>query len=265
MLKNTFRLLLCLTLLLNVIATAQADVLADIQKRGSVRVGVSLFAPWTMKDKDGNLVGFEIDMAEMIAADLGLKPEFVLLEWDSTIPALQKGEIDMIAAGMAITPQRALSVNFSQPYMTSGIALATNSAKTSHIGKLDDLNQAEVVIASVAETLASTVAVRLFDKATKMSFKTNEEAEAAVLKGDAHVYLASVPEVRFFALANAGSIDLPLEKPLVASKAGFAVKKGEAEWLNVLNAWIVAHEADGTLGTAYSYWFKSLAWRSKVQ
>ncbi len=259
------RLVSLLMLSLALAPVAIADVLSDIQQRGTIRVGVALFSPWTMQGKDGRLAGFEIDMAEMIAADLGLRAEFVLLDWEKTVPSLQSGAVDMIAAGMAITAQRALTVNFSRPYMTSGVSLATNTEKTSHIKKMQDLNQSRVVIASVTDTLAAGVATRLFDKATHRHFATNKEAEAAVLNGSAHGYLASVPEVRFFVLANPGKIDLPVEKPLIASKAGFAVKKGEHDWLNVLDAWIVAREADGTLETAYNYWFRSLAWQSRVR
>ncbi len=63
---------------------------------------------------------------------MGVTPKLISYNWEKLIPALKEGQIDIIIAGMAITPQRALKVNFSLPYATSGISLATilNARKT---------------------------------------------------------------------------------------------------------------------------------------
>ena len=93
---------------------ASADVLDEILARGTIRVGVAEFAPWTIKTASGELIGFEIEFSTRLASDMGIKPEFKVYEWDDLIPALQKGEIDIIAAGMAITAARALQVEFTR-------------------------------------------------------------------------------------------------------------------------------------------------------
>ena len=118
---------LFITSLILVVANVQADVLKDIQKRGTLRVGVSLFEPWTIRDEAGGLFGFEIDVANKLAEDIGVKPEYKIYLWEDIIPAVMKGEIDIIAGGMAITPERALKINFSKPYADSGISLVTNT------------------------------------------------------------------------------------------------------------------------------------------
>ncbi len=115
---------------------AYADVLDDILERGTIRVGVAEFVPWTIKTSSGELIGFEIDLARKIASDMNVEPEFKIYEWEKIIPALQQGEIDVIAAGMAITPRRALQVSFSQPVGNSGISLATNTNKTKNVSRL---------------------------------------------------------------------------------------------------------------------------------
>lgn len=243
---------------------AQADVLDNVLERKTLRVGVSLFAPWTIDAADNQLIGFEVDLAKKLAGDLGVDTELKVYEWDKIVPALQRGEIDVIAAGMAITPQRALTVNFSLPYMTSGVTLATNTGKTENIHSLEQLNQESIVITSVTDSFGHELSRTLFDQATQLPLATKEEAQQAVTSGRAHAYVASVPETLFLALDNPGTIDLPLGKPLVASKAGLAVRRGEQEWLNFLNAWVTARQADGWLDTNYNYWFKSLDWRTRV-
>ncbi|SFL93401.1 transporter substrate-binding domain-containing protein [Marinobacter zhejiangensis] len=261
------RLFSALTLFITWLAVfplAQADTLDDILERKTLRVGVSMFAPWTIEAADDQLIGFEVDLANKLAGDLGVDTELKVYEWDKIIAALQQGEIDVIAAGMAITPHRALQVNFSLPYMTSGVTLATNTGKTQSIHSLEQLNQESVVITSVTDSFGNELAATLFDRATQLPFATKEEAQQAITSGRAHAYVASVPETLYLALDNPGTIDLPLGKPLVASKAGLAVRRGEQEWLNFLNAWVTVHQADGWLDTNYAYWFKSLDWQTRV-
>ncbi len=239
---------------------ADADVLDDILDRGTIRVGVAEFVPWTIRTKSGELIGFEIDVAKKIASDMGVKPEFTVYEWEKIIPALQQGEIDVIAGGMAITPGRALQVNFSRPLATTGITLATNTSKTKNISSLKHLNDERVVITVVADTLALSVAQTFFDQATIKVYPTSDLAIKDVLEDRAHAFVATVPEVNFLALKNAGKIDVPLAEPIMASSEGLAVKRGEQELVNFLNAWVIARQTDKWLGTARDYWFKTMDW-----
>jgi polar amino acid transport system substrate-binding protein len=244
---------------------AAADVLDDILDRGTIRVGVAEFVPWTIRTKSGELIGFEIDVAKKIASDMGVKPEFTVYEWEKIIPALQQGEIDVIAGGMAITPGRALKVNFSRPLATTGITIATNTSKTQDIKSLKQLNDKRVIITVVADTLALSVAQTFFDQANIKVYPTSELAEKDVLEARAHAYVATVPEVNFLALKNAGKIDVPMAEPMMASSEGLAVKKGEQELVNFLNAWVIARETDKWLGTAHDYWFKTMDWVSDAR
>ena len=259
--KRFFSLLVALLTL--AVTTAQADLLEDIVKRGTLRVGVSLFTPWTIRDEAGGLSGFEIDVANKLAKDIGVKPEYKVYVWEDIIPAVMNGEIDLIAGGMAITPARALKIDFSQPYADSGISLATNTAKTRDIKRLEELNQKGITIAVVSKTAANELVLHLFNKSTIKEFNTAEEAQQALLNGDAHAWLASMPQPEFLALEHPGKVDIPLAKPILPYKAGFGIKKGEQEWLNFLNAWVTSRQADRWLSATHKHWFGSLKWRKE--
>ncbi|MEE8480273.1 MAG: transporter substrate-binding domain-containing protein, partial [Desulfobacterales bacterium] len=92
------------------------STIEQVQKRGILRVGMSTFVPWAMKDKTGKLIGFEIDVATRLAQDMGVTVEFVPTKWSGIIPALSTGKFDVIIGGMGILPSRNLKVNFSIPY-----------------------------------------------------------------------------------------------------------------------------------------------------
>jgi len=261
-LKMFFKASMVLLIFLSV--EVQADTLDDIIERGTLRVGVSLFEPWTMQDKSGKLSGYEIDVSKKVALDLGVKPEFIVYKWEDIIPALKKGEIDIIAGGMAITPTRALKINFSNPYADSGISLATNTKMTHDIKSLKELNQKDIIISGVSGSISYELATRLFKKANVKAFKTSEEARNAVVSGEAHAYVATSPQPKFLALKYPQKIDIPMTKSLISYKAGFGINKGEQEWLNFLNAWITARTADKWLSATHKHWFGSLGWRKEA-
>ena len=251
-------------LLLSISNSASADVLDDILERGSIRFGVAEFVPWTMKSESGELIGFEVDLAKKIAKDMGVKAEFTLYPWDEVIPALQSGEIDILTGGMSITAARALQVNFSRPLAESGVSLATNINMTKDIKRLEELNSPDITIAVVKSTLSHSVSQRFFDKANVKVFATATKAGEAVVDGKAHAYLASLTQTKFLALNNPDTIDLPIADPLVASREAIAIKKGEQELLNFLNAWVTAKQADLWIATTRDYWFETLEWAEDV-
>jgi polar amino acid transport system substrate-binding protein len=263
--RSAFASLTLATLLIGAPAEqASARPLQQVLKSGTLRVGVALYAPWAARVANGDLIGFEIDVAKRLAADMGLKPEILAYDSARLIPALEGGEIDVIAAGLAITPERALHVNFSDPYAESGIALATQTERTASVKKLGDLDDEHYTLAAVAGSVAAEVAKRMLPHAKLRTFENADAASGALLSGKVDGYLEDEPVPTFLALENPTTIDLPLDRPLLASSAGFAVNKGDPDFLAFLNAWIVAREDDTWLPTTTDYWFKTLRWKDKL-
>jgi len=108
----------------------------QVMRRGVLRVGMDTFLPWAMKDKKGELVGFEIDVARRLAADMGVKVEFVPTKWAGIIPALLTGKFDVVIGGMGIQTKRALKVNFPIPYDYSGMAIVAHRKKLPALQRL---------------------------------------------------------------------------------------------------------------------------------
>jgi len=255
----------CLLLLAIVVSPlAQADTLDDILKRGTLRVGVAEFVPWAIPAKRGGHVGYDIDLGENIAKDMGVRAEFKVYEWKDIIPALEAGEVDMIAGGIAITPQRALRITFTAPVAFSGAGMATNTHMTRDVENLQQLNDPDFVITTVTDTFSEGVARSIFDKAEIHSYGNKDDAEKEILEGRAHAYVSSLPAVQFLVMNNSDAIDLPLSDPIVGWAEALAVQKGEHELLNFLNAWVTARKADRWLDVTREYWFESPDWLQEV-
>ena len=257
-------ILLCAALFELLCSSSHARTLQEVLDGGTLRVGVALFTPWTMRDPSGELIGFEIDVATKLAEDMGVEPEFTVYPWERILLGLESGEVDLIAAGLSVTPERALHVNFSHPYAVDGTTLATNMETTAQVENLEDLNDSAYTIAAVTGTVAEELGGRIFPSAQLRLYEDPDAASAALIEGTVDGYLESEPIPTFLALENPTQVDVPLSVPLLETRAGFAVNKGDADFVTFLNAWITARESDTWLPTVENFWFNSLRWRRQL-
>jgi polar amino acid transport system substrate-binding protein len=260
--RPSFRLtFLTLALTLAGICAAEAGTLQQVFSRGELRVGISLAPPWAMRDADGELAGFEVEVARKLASDMDVDVLFLRYGRDELVRALEAGEIDLIAAGLTITPERMRHVNFSQPYAVGGIGIATNLQSTADVERFDELNDPDFTVAVIADSVGEDLARRIMSRARIVPFDDENEAADALVSGDVDIYLDEEPIPTFLALENADTVDAPLGRPLLETRAGFAVIKGDPDFLALLNAWIEAREADTWLPTSHEYWFGTLQWQ----
>ncbi|NJM11743.1 MAG: transporter substrate-binding domain-containing protein [Synechococcaceae cyanobacterium SM1_2_3] len=265
-------LLLLLSLLIPPLAQAQkanqelaaGSVLETIKKRGAIKVGMSTFVPWAMRDKNGELIGYEIEVAKRLAEDMGVKAEFVPTAWDGIIPALLTGKFDLIIGGMSITPERNLTVNFTLPYANSGIQMVANKSLAAGFKTLADFDKPEVILAVRRGATPAIAAKRLMPKATLRQFDEDALALQEVLNGKAHAFVTSTPTPAFEALKHPDTLFLPLPEPFVQGAEGFALRKGDPDALNFFNNWILLRQQDGWLKERHDYWFKTRDWATQV-
>jgi len=207
----------------------------QVQKRGILRVGMSTFVPWAMKDKTGKLIGFEIDVATRLAQDMGVKVEFVPTKWSGIIPALSTGKFDVIIGGMGILPSRNLKVNFSIPYDYTGMSMVAHKEVAAGFNDLDDFNQSEVVISARLGSTAATASKKYLPKAQLRLFDDESQAYQELINGRVHAVVGSAPTPAFQALKYPEKLFLPLDKTFTKEPIGFAVRKGDFDTLNYFN------------------------------
>ena len=200
--KTAITALLALAVSLPALASETPN-LDKINERGSLRVGMSTFVPWAMRNKQGDLVGFEIDVAKRLAEDSGWKVEFVPTAWDGIIPSLLSKKFDVIIGGMSITEARAKSVLFTEPYSHSGVQLAANKELAEGFTQISDFDSRRVKIAARRGAFTVQVARETFPKAKVLQFDDDAQAFQEVLNGNAHAVIASSPKPEHEAIKNA--------------------------------------------------------------
>lgn len=271
----TRKFTILLMLLLLAVPLSAAEVRQDLVKQSTleqvigqnrIRVGFSTFVPWAMKDKQGGYTGFEIEVAKQLAADMGVEIDFVPTKWSGIIPALLTGKFDIIIGGMGITPARNLKVNFSDPYEFSGMSILANRKLAGNKNGLEAFNDPQLTIVTRIGTTAAAAAKKALPKAQLRLFDDEGQALQEVLNNRAAAMVSSQPFPEFQALKYQEKLFLPLAgKTFTKEPIGFAIRKGDVDFLNFLNNWIRFRTADGWLQERYDYWFTTQDWKGQVE
>ena len=244
--------------------TAESTIERVIQK-GVLRVGMDIFQPWAMKDKNGRLIGFEIDVATRLAKDLGVKVEFVPTAWSGIIPALLTGKFDVIIGGMGITPERSLKVNFTIPYDYSGMSLVAHRQKAAGFTQLADFNRQEVQIAVKLGTTAAAAAKKYLPKATLRMFDNETQLYQELRNGQVHAVVENAPRPAFEAADYKETLFMPVPETFTKEPIAFALPKGDPDTLACFNSWITLVQLEGWLQERHDYWFGAKDWANQVQ
>ncbi|MEN9775878.1 MAG: hypothetical protein RL322_2948 [Pseudomonadota bacterium] len=241
----------------------QPDKLIEtIKQRGRMLVAFGTFVPWAMRDRQGQWIGFEIEVASKLAKDLGVQIELLPTAWDAIIPSLIAGKFDVIIGGMTITPARQAQIDFTAPYSTSGQNVAASRQLAGNLKWPQDFNNAKVTFTCRRGVAGCKTIEERFPKATLRQFDDDAIAFQEVINGKAHAVISSEPKPTFFTLKNPDRLYKPSQDNLVDTFEGFGVRKGNPAALKVFNDWIAANK--DWLKSRHDYWFKSQDWQKLV-
>lgn len=240
------------------------SVIEKIKKRGALKVGLSTFVPWAMRDKRGNLIGYEIDVATQLAKDMDVEVEFYPTAWDGIIPALLAGKFDVIISGMSITTKRNLSVNFTKPYAYSGLKMVANKKMTEGMSSFDDFNNSNVTFTARRGATPAVAIQNIFPKAKLLQFDEDGAAIQEVLNGKAHATVAAEPSPSWDVARNPETLHIPIDQLFDQKGEAMALRKGDPDATNLLNNWIEDKWRSGWLKARHDYWFTTREWEDQV-
>lgn len=221
---------------------AQKSTLEAILANGKITVcSDTPFEPFEFQDDKGNLVGFDVDLIKMLAKQMDVSFEFLATPFDTIIPALNARNCDLIASDITATLKRALSANFTDPYLQTGqIAMvSTSKSPGKSVTDYSRLNSSDVIITVQLGTTGEEAARSFFPKADIRTFDNAQLALQEVVDGraDAIVYdeVFLRPQV-----ANVGAkaeLCCPRGTPelLTQEFISLAVRKGDPDFLTYLN------------------------------
>ena len=214
------------------------------EKENKIIVGTSAdFPPFEYKLANQTIVGFDIDLIKKILTDQGYTVEVQDIGFDSLIPSLQQGKVDVVAAGMTIDDERLQQVDFSLPYYDSNQTVLIKVGAGVNITTIDDLKNYTVGAQTgttgwswVNDTLVAT------GKLSRDKFRSYDlytDAVADLVIGPSRVGAVVIDSPVAQAFAKSGNVKIAL-KITTNESYGFAVKKGNTVLVNKINTGLTA-------------------------
>ena len=259
-----------LAFMLIVLALSTTPVWAgklDQIKKDGLRVCLEpAYMPFEITDKRGQIIGFDPDLAALMAKDLSAaKLELVSTAWDGIIPALLTNKCDIIMSGMTITDERRGKVDFSDPYMLIGQTILLRKDLADQVKSYKDLNQPKYKIASKLGTTGEIASKKMIPNAQYFSYETEAEGVMEVVNGKVDAFIYDAP-FNLVAHVQRGSGKLVfLDQPFTDEPIGWAIAKGDPEFLKAINAFLVKIKQDDTHAKLHDKWFKNTDWLKEVQ
>jgi polar amino acid transport system substrate-binding protein len=238
-----------------------SPVIDRIRDRGEIRIGMmGDYPPLNLLDNEDRNVGLEPDLAEALAATLGVKLVVVNKPFSELLPTLESGAIDAVMSGMTMTPARNMDVAFAGPYFISGKALLTRSATVAGFDAPAELNSPEFKLTVLAGTTSQTFAANAMPKANIIPAESYEAAVAMVIDGSANAMLADYPACVTALMRNPGQGLLSLVAPFTFEPIGIALPANDTLFVNLVENYLKSLEGTGLLTKLREKWFEDSGW-----
>lgn len=209
-----------------------------------LRIGTEgAYPPFNQIDPSGELIGFDIDIAQALCNNMKVTCEFVRQDWDGIIPGLLARKYDAIVASMSITEERRQAVAFTDPYVSNKLRFVAAEG-----AELDPANLKGKVIGAQRATISASYLEDHPIKGAKVKlYDTQENAYLDLASGRVDALLADMLVSWEWLNSEAGRGFAFLGEPIdLGDRFGIAVRKGDTELLARLNTALAEIIADGT-------------------
>ena len=235
------------------------DTLAKIQREGKFIVGLDdTFAPMGFRDENGEVVGFDIDLAKEAARRMGVEAEFKAVDWDGVIFELKSKKIDMVWNGMTITEERKKQISFSDTYYTGEQIVVTRA--DSDIYSISDL-AGRVVGTQLGSTSYFALEKNpVFSKLKDVKkYASNVDALLDLEAGRLEAIVIDSMVGRYYATKKESKegkdIFAFVDGSLADEFVGIGIRKEDQNLVDEINRVLNDMKTDGTFDTIYKKWF----------
>ncbi|MEO5336806.1 MAG: ABC transporter substrate-binding protein [Magnetospirillum sp. WYHS-4] len=199
--------------------------------------------------RTGSLEGIDIDLAREFAKDLGVAVRFVDSSFKALVEDLTTDKCDVSMHAVGITPLRQEKLDFTRPHLQSGILGVTTKAHKT-LKSWADVDQEGMVVVVATGTFMEPVMKDTLKKAKLVSLDTPEAREQEVMSGRADIFMTDYPFSRKMLARHDWARLVEPQQPLAPTSYAYAVNKGDAKWLEAVDAFVARAKKDGRLAKA---------------
>jgi polar amino acid transport system substrate-binding protein len=229
------------------------SALGQILDRGELVIGTEAeFRPFCFVE-DGEIVGFDIDLARTMAEELGVELRIENLKWTALPPALETGKIDIILAGMTATLERAKRITFTDSYFQTGLCVLLHAETTEGVESVHDLNDPRFKVVTKTGTTGDHRAPDFVPKAERYNLQKEVDCALEVSQGKADAFLFDKYSVLENHRRYPDTTRVLLEPFTYEPYAG-GIRKGDFDWWNWLNQFFHQIRHDGRYDEIVKRW-----------
>jgi polar amino acid transport system substrate-binding protein len=253
------------TLIAAFVPAMAGDVLDRIVERGEIRVGMTgNQPPLNLTSKSGELIGFEVDLVNVLADSMGVKATLVTKPFSQLLPALLAGDVDLVVSGMTITPQRNTKVAFVGPYTVTGKSVLTTSAKLAAADEAGDINVEGLTLLALEGSTSQEFVEILMPNAKLTKTADYDSAVKLLMDSKADALVADIEACQFAILRNPDAGLATLSAPLTIEPIGIAVAPDDALLVNLIENYLGTLDGMGLLDELHVKWYESGDWLIQV-
>jgi len=216
--------------------------------------------PFVMTNKTGELIGHDVDTANLMAKELNTKLEIVKVSWDKIISALVDNQCDIILNSLSITDERKKLIDYSTVYAALGQTVIIRKELANKITAATDLNHQKYKLTSVKGTNCEKMVKQFMPEAQYSSFKSMPEAINEVVEGKADGFVFDSISNKI-TLKKLGQEKLALlDSPFTFENLGIGVQKGNPELLSWINEFLAKIRTNGIKNQLYQKWLRNIDW-----
>jgi len=233
-----------------------ASAIEAITQRGELRVGMQVgYVPFQMYGDRGDLIGLEVDLAEMAARRLNVALRVVRLTWQELIPSLLEGGTDVVMSGMTVTSERNVQVLFTIPVIETGRMFLVHGSNGDRFKNVEDLDKPGIFVVSTPGGLGELRLRELLPNASCREFPDRKRCIDEVLERRAHAFIDEEFSVRLACATHPRAFTSRF-KPITYEPISWAVRPGDLHLLNWLNNFIRQVHGDGRLDGLKKKWLQ---------
>lgn len=238
-----------------------SPVIDRITKSGEITIGTSgNQPPLIARDKNGELIGLEADLARLIALSMGVKEKMVAMPFSQLLPALHNGKIDIIISGVTMTPERNMKVAFVGPYFVSGTSMLTRSELIDRMSDATKFNDPKTRLAALRGSTSQRIVEDLIPDATLELVDDYDEAVQQVIDGEIDALIADHLFCIVAALQHREDGLTTLLRPLTFEPIGIALPANDPLLINWMQNFFLTLDGTGVLGELTTQWLDDPAW-----
>ena len=244
-----------LTMSLTALPAAAQSALQEILNDGTLKVGTTGdWNPMSTRDPANNAYkGYDIDVMQALAADMGVELEFVPTDWKTLVNGVVSGKYHLTGSA-SISPSRMKVAGFSESYLAVEILPFTTSDKAERFADWDDVNQEGVTVATTLGTTFEKYAKDWFPNAEIKVVEAPARGYQEVLAGRADVFITSNIEGATLLEKFPNVARIEVTTPRAPSPIAMLLPQSDQVWINYVNNWIAIKKLDGFFQATAAKW-----------